>query len=129
MRYNRLKRTIMVDIGEKEYSFKLTIDDLAELEDSLQDNERIISMFTSRTLPKIKTLIKAFMLGIKANITDAEKKELFEKFCADTSIDEVTKLYFSMIAVSNLLGMNVSNEVLKNLGFETKDEENAEKNA
>lgn len=129
MRYNRLKRTIMVDIGEKEYSFKLTIDDLAELEDSLQDNERIISMFTSRTLPKIKTLVKAFMLGIKANITDAEKKELFEKFCAETSIDEVTKLYFSMIAVSNLLGTSVSNEVLKNLGFETKDEENAEKNA
>ena len=129
MRYNRLKRTIIVDIGEKEYSFKLTIDDLAELEDSLQENERIISMFTSRTLPKIKTLIKAFTLGLKANMPDIEKKELFEKFCAETSIDEVTKLYFSLIAVSNLLGASVSNEVLSNLGFEVKDEENAEKNA
>ena len=129
MRYNRLKRTIVVDIGGKEYSFKLTIDDLAELEDSLQDNERIISMFTSRTLPKIKTLIKAFTLGLKANMPDIEKKELFEKFCAETSIDEVTKLYFSLIAVSNLLGESVSNEVLKNLGYEVKDEENAEKNA
>ena len=120
MRYNRLKRTIMVDIGGQEYSFKLTIDDLAELEDSLQDNERIISMFTSRTLPKIKTLIKAFTLGLKANMPDIEKKELFEKFCAETSIDEVTKLYFSLIAVSNLLGESVSNEVLKNLGYESR---------
>ena len=118
----------MVDIGGKEYSFKLTIGDLAELEDSLQDDERIISMFTSRTLPKIKTLIKAFVLGLKANIPDAEKSELFDKFCEETSIDEVTKLYFSMIAVSNLLGASVSNEVLKNLGFELKDEEIAEKN-
>ena len=129
MRYNRLKRTIMVDIGGKEYSFKLTIGDLAELEDSLQDDERIISMFTSRTLPKIKTLIKAFSLGLKTNVPNAEKEELFDKFCAETSIDEVTKLYFSMIAVSNLLGESVSNEVLKNLGFELKDEEIAEKNA
>ena len=129
MRYNRLKRTIIVDIDGKEYSFRFTIDDLAELEDSLQDNERIISMFTSRTLPKIKTLIKAFTLGLKANMPDIEKKELFEKFCAETSIDEVTKLYFSLIAVSNLLGESVSNEVLKNLGYEVKDEENAEKNA
>ena len=129
MRYNRLKRDIIVGIGGKEYSFKLTIDDLAELEDSLQDNERIISMFTSRTMPKIKTLIKAFTLGLKADMTDAEKKELFEKFCAETSIDEVTKLYFSLIAVSNLLGESVSNEVLKNLGFDVKDEEVVEKNA
>lgn len=129
MRYNRLKRTLIVEISGKEYSFKLNIDDLAELEDSLQDNERIISMFTNRQLPKIRTLITAFTLGLKANITDAEKKELFEKFCAETSIDEVTKLYFSMIAVSNLLGESVSNEVLKNLGFELKDEETAPKNA
>lgn len=129
MRYNRLKRDIIVGIGGKEYSFKLTIDDLAELEDSLQDNERIISMFTSRTMPKIKTLIKAFTLGLKADMTDAEKKELFEKFCAETSIDEVTKLYFALIAVSNLLGESVSNEVLKNLGFDVKDDEVVEKNA
>ena len=129
MRYNRLKRTVIVEIGKTEYSFKFTIDDLAELEDSLNDNERIISMFTSRTMPKIKTLIKAFTLGLKADITDAEKKELFEKFCAETSIDEVTKLYFALIAVSNLLGESVSNEVLTNLGFDVKDEETAEKNA
>ena len=128
MRYNRLKRTIMVDIGGKEYSFKLTIGDLSELEDSLQDNERIISMFTSRTMPKIKTLMKAFSIGLKANMTEVEKNELFEKFCEETSIDEVTKLYFSLIAVSNLLGATASNEVLKNLGFEIKDEEVAEKN-
>ena len=118
----------MVDIGGKEYSFRFTIDDLAELEDSLQDNERVISMFTDRKMPKIRTLIKAFMLGIKADITDVEKKELFERFCEETSIDEVTKLYFSLIAVSNLLGASASNEVLKNLGFEIKDEEVAEKN-
>jgi len=129
MRYNRLKRDIIVKIGGKEYSFKLTIDDLAELEDSLQDNERIISMFTSRTMPKIRTLMKAFVLGLKADMTDAEKKELFEKFCAETSIDEVAKLYFSMIAVSNLLGESVSNDVLTNLGFDVKDEGVAEKNA
>ena len=129
MRYNRLKRTVMVDIGGKEYSFKFTIDDLAELEDSLQNDERIISMFTNRQLPKIRTLITAFKLGLKADITDAEKTKLFEKFCEETSIDEVTKLYFSLIAVSNLLGASVSNEVLGNLGFETKDEENAGKNA
>ena len=129
MRYNRLKRTVIVDIGGKEYSFKFTINDLAELEDSLQDNERIISMFTNRQMPKIRTLVTAFKLGLKADITDAEKNELFEKFCAETSIDEVTKLYFSLIAVSNLLGASVSNEVLTNLGFETKDEENAGKNA
>ena len=128
MRYNRLKRDIIVVIGGKEYSFKLTIGDLAELEDSLQDNERIISMFTSRTMPKIRTLMKAFVLGLKANMTDAEKNALFERFCEETSIDEVTKLYFSMIAVSNLLGAEVSNEVLKNLGYDIKDEV-AEKNA
>ena len=119
----------MVDIGGKEYSFKFTIDDLAELEDSLQNNERIISMFTNNQLPKIRTLITAFKLGLKADITDAEKTKLFEKFCEETSIDEVTKLYFSLIAVSNLLGASASNDVLGNLGFETKDEENAGKNA
>lgn len=129
MRYNRLKRTIMVDIDGKEYSFKLTIGDLAELEDSLQDNERIISMFTTRTMPKIRTLMKAFVIGLKGNIPENEKTALFDKFCEQTSIDEVTKLYFSMIAVSNLLGASASNEVLKNLGFELKDEEIAEKNA
>lgn len=128
MRYNRLKRDIIVEIGGKEYSFKLTIGDLSELEDSLQDNERIISMFTSRTIPKIKTLIKVFSLGCKANMTDAEKNALFERFCEETSIDEVMKLYFSMIAVSNLLGAEVSNEVLKSLGYDIKDEV-AEKNA
>ena len=125
MRYDRLTRALNIKIKGEEYSLRLDIGALSEIEDVLPSGKKLLEMFVNRELPTIKMLEKSFCVGM---LKDGKKvdgktaKELFQNYVLEAGLPEVTNTYYVLLAVSGMLGEANAHEILSKAGLEDKDD-------
>lgn len=131
MKYDRLTRTLKLDVKGVEYSLRLSIGMFEELEDSLPKGTTLMNMFLNQETPKIKVVRKAFCLGVTKDgkrISNDEALKAFEDYCDENGVQGAVSVFYALLAVSHLLGATASNELLKGLGLVDKDAGEQEKN-
>ena len=126
MKYDRLTRALKITIKGEEYSLRLDIGALAEIEDALPNGQKLISMFVNKELPTIKTLEKALCVGMAKDgnrLDESAAKKAFQDYVFEVGIPEATNTYYVLLAVSGMLGEANARTILSKAGMELKDEE------
>lgn len=124
MQYDRLTRALKIKIKGEEYSLRLDIGALAEIED-VMPNGKLVEMFINRQLPSIKVLEKAICVGMSKDgkkVDGKTAKELFQDYVFEVGIPEVTNVYYILLAVSGMLGDANAQEILSKAGLVNKDD-------
>lgn len=125
MDYDRLTRKVRVMIRGEEYSLLLTLGGLAELEDKmLKEHGGLIEFVQMKDgkMPPLSVLLAAFKIGLKCAKTKVADADLLaENFCAEYGLDGLIKLFFVMLASSQILGKEASKNMLEAFDMESKD--------
>lgn len=125
MNYDRLTRALKIKIKGEEYSLRLDIGALSEIEDALPSGTKLVEMFINRQLPTIKVLEKAICVGMSKDgkkVDGKTAKEIFQDYVFEVGIPEVTNTYYVLLAVSGMLGEQNAAEILSKAGLIDKDD-------
>lgn len=125
MKYDRLKRALGITVKGVDYSLRLDIGALSEIEDVLPNGTKLVEMFIKRELPTIKTLEKALVVGMSKDgkkVDENTAKQVFQDYVFEVGIPEVTNTYYVLLAVSGMLGDDNAREILSKAGLVNKDD-------
>lgn len=135
MKYDRLTRFLKFNVGDVEYSARLTLGMFEQIDDAMPKGDSLVTMFVNGNTPKLSVLKKAFCIGLVKDgvpVKGKEAERVFETFLDENGIQEAVNVYYALLAASHLLGASVSKTILENMGLDVKDteaDEVTEKNA
>lgn len=124
MYYDRVTRTVHLEIGGEEYTLRFSLNVLEQLESRSEKN--FLETVSSGTIPPLSMLVDGFWLGLMGagkRIKRDEAEKLAETYMSesDEGFASLATLFSVLLAVSGLLGAKSSYEVLKQLNLEDKD--------
>ena len=129
MEFDRLTRRIKFKIGDADYSGRLTLQSLEEVETALPPGETLVSLFVLKRPPTIPVMKRAFVVGLERNekrVGPQAALEAYEKFIEENGVAALFNLFYALVAASNLLGTKASNDTLAKVGLLPKDDEDEE---
>lgn len=124
MYYERISRTVHLEIGGEDYPLRFSLNVLEQLDG--RTGGKLITMATSTGIPPLSTLIDGFWLGLSGagkKMKREEAEKLAEQFMteSDDGIGALFKTFATLVAVSGLLGAKASHEILEQMGVKDED--------
>lgn len=125
MKYDRLTRELFFEVDGKEYSIRPTNGVLARIESMCPKGETLISMTLEKKAPTMPVMVEAFCAGLKhegKSVPRSEAEVLCNKYIEEYGvITGIMNVYYALMAVSNFLGKEASDNILANMGIENID--------
>nr|DAH62231.1 MAG TPA: tail assembly chaperone protein [Caudoviricetes sp.] len=126
MYYDRVTRTVHLEIGGEEYLLRFSLNVLEQLES--RSDKNFLDTVTSGGMPPLSMLVDGFWLGLMGagkRIKREEAEKLAETFMSesDEGVGTLAKLFTGLLAISGLFGAKYSHDALKRLGITDKDDE------
>ena len=133
MKYNRLTRELFFDVDGKEYSIRPTNGVLSKIESVCPKGESLISLTVDNRPPTMPLMVETFCAGLTLDGKKVERRiaeSLCDKYIQENGVaGGLMNLYYVVMAVSNFLGKEASDNILKSMNVENVDTEPIKKNS
>ncbi len=126
MLYDRLKRSLSVEVNGEAFTLRLTLGMLGEVESAIPGNDSLSKMLKEKRPPRFDLLKKMFCVGLSKDgerIRGTAAEQVFEKYIQENGVPEAENVFYGLLAITNYFGPVASRMILVQLGLEDVDEE------
>lgn len=127
--YNKVTRVVWAKVGDKLYHFRLNINGLQELEAVAFGGQSYFDFQRTHDTMPLGALMEAYriMLHAGGDKTDAKVPgKVIEAISMEEGLERAQAIFYVTLAVSGILGVKQSNDMLKALKVASKDIKEAE---
>ena len=125
MLYDRIKRSLSVEIMGAAYTLRLSLGMIGEVESAIPGNDSLSKMLKEKRPPRYELLKKAFCIGLYKDgerVRGNAAVQVFEQFVTEYGVPEAENIFYGLLAVTNYFGPVASRLILVELGWEKPDE-------
>lgn len=130
MEYSIVKRTASISIDGTEYDLRFTLAGLEKLE-SRMEGTSLFDMMSAHPVPKLTTLVDAMWIGLDGAGKSMKREDaevLALSFMRSAGMSELVTLFYTLIALSGIMGPSVSKSLLDSFQSEAEGQEGPVKN-
>lgn len=127
---DKIARKLYIKVGTNEYAMTYTLSALEELETRL--GKSVIQSLDDLQNVKLATLVDALWIALKVDMHELTREDaaaILSGYMHEEGVPGMANLYAALIALSGLLGVEGSANMLESLGVTDVKPKSAAKNA